>query len=286
MHSTQVQRLKFDLNKTSKPLIMGILNVTPDSFSDGGNFLDTNAALQQAAAMAREGANIIDIGGESTRPGSDPVAAEEQINRVIPVITAIRKLVGDKHIISIDTTSALVAEAAITAGAEMINDVSGGLDDPAMFNLVAHHKLPYVLMHCQGKPKTMQDNPYYADVVPEVIAFLKERAELALAAGVDKSQIILDPGIGFGKRRQDNLALLAHLGKLVALGFPILLGTSRKRFMGAILETTEPAGLVTATAVTTALGVMAGVKVFRVHDIKENRQALEVAWAIKNSNNS
>lgn len=275
--------MKFDLNNITKPLIMGILNVTPDSFSDGGHYLDAHAALQQAATMVQEGADIIDIGGESTRPGSDPVTAEEQLNRVIPVISGIREHYGDKPFISIDTTLTKVAKAALIAGADMINDVSGGLDDPTMFNLVAQNKRAYVLMHRQGISKTMQDNPYYDNVVSEVIAFLKERVELALAAGIGKDRIILDPGIGFGKRRQDNLNLLAHLDRLVALGFPVLLGASRKRFMGAILDVSEPSGLVTATAVTTALGIMAGVKIFRVHDVRENKQALEVAWAIGNS---
>ena len=262
---------------------MGILNVTPDSFSDGGRFNQINAALRQAELMLAEGADIIDIGGESTRPGSEPVAAAEQISRVIPVISAIRRQIGENTIISIDSTLAQVAEAAIQAGAALVNDVSAGLDDPAMFELIAKYKLPVVLMHSQGKPKTMQDNPHYHDVVQEVIDYLKERVELALAAGIDKNQIILDPGIGFGKRRQDNLELLANLDKIAALSFPILLGASRKRFMGAILDVAEPSGLITATAVTTALGVIAGVKIFRVHDVMENRQALEVAWAIKQS---
>lgn len=262
---------------------MGILNVTPDSFSDGGKYLDPDAAMRQVSAMVQHGADIIDIGGESTRPGSEPVAAAEQISRVIPVISAIRRQIGENTIISIDTTLAQVAEAAIQAGAALVNDVSAGQDYPAMFELIAKYRLPVVLMHSQGKPKTMQENPCYHDVVPEVIAYLKERVELALATGVDKNQIILDPGIGFGKRRQDNLELLANLDKLVALGFPILLGASRKRFMGAILDVAEPSGLITATAVTTALGVMAEVKIFRVHDVMENRQALEVAWAIKQS---
>ena len=265
----------------SKPLIMGILNVTPDSFSDGGQFSDVDAALAQVKRMITEGVDIIDIGGESTRPGSEPVSPAEQQQRVIPVITAIRQTLKSDILISIDTTSSAVAKAALEAGANIINDVSAGQDDPEILTLSASHNAPIILMHRQGTPKTMQDNPYYEDVVPEVISTLLEQIKLALQAGVKKENILIDPGIGFGKHKQDNLELLAHLDQFVALGYPVLLGTSRKRFMGSICNITEPAELVTATAVTTALGVMAGVLLFRVHDVKENRQAADVAWAIK-----
>ena len=274
-----------DFNDSNKPLIMGILNVTPDSFSDGGNFTDVNTALRQVELMLAEGADIIDIGGESTRPGSDPVSAEEQLRRVIPVIQAIRKQFADKAVISIDTTLSPVAEAALAAGAGLINDVSAGQDDPAILALAAKTAVPIILMHKQGTPLTMQDEPYYDDVIAEVTDFLKLRIDAALMAGINKNNILIDPGIGFGKRRQDNLDLLANLDKFVALGFPVLLGASRKRFMGAICNVSEPAELVTATAVTTALGVMAGVKLFRVHDVKENRQAADVAWAIRQTKN-
>jgi len=263
----------------NKPLIMGILNITPDSFSDGGHYTGVDAALRQALRMRSEGADIIDIGGESTRPGSDPVPAQQQIQRVIPVIAAIRRETG--IVISIDTTSCEVAEAALAAGADMINDVSAGLDDAAILTLAAETGVPIILMHSRGAPKTMQDDPYYDDVVQEVIDALHERIHAALNAGIKKENIAIDPGIGFGKRKQDNLDLLAHLDRLVASGFPVLLGTSRKRFMGSICAVAEPAELVTATAVTTALGVMAGVRLFRVHDVRENRQAADVAWAIK-----
>ena len=265
----------------NKPLIMGILNVTPDSFSDGGQYSNTSAAMHQAERMLAEGADIIDIGGESTRPGSDAVPAEQQIERVLPVINALRQYT-DK-LISIDTTSSIVAKAALSAGANLINDVSAGQDDPTILTLAATNNVPLVLMHSQGTPKTMQNNPQYEDVVSEVIADLEARINAALAAGIKKANIIIDPGIGFGKRKQDNLDLLAHLQNFVALGFPVLLGTSRKRFMGSICAVDQPSELVTATAVTTALGVMAGVKLFRVHDVKENRQAIDVAWAIKKS---
>jgi len=266
-----------------RPVMMGILNVTPDSFSDGGKYSGLDAALQQVELMLSEGVDIIDIGGESTRPGSDPVAAGEQIQRVVPVIEAIRQCVSGDVLISIDTTLSAVANAALNAGANMINDVSGGRADPAILTLAAKTGAPIILMHSQGEPKTMQDNPYYQDVVQEVLDALDECVNAALAAGVKKEAIAIDPGIGFGKRKQDNLDLLAHLDKLVATGFPVLLGASRKRFMGAICDVAEPSELVTATAVTTALGVMAGVQMFRVHDVKENRQAADVAWAIRQS---
>jgi dihydropteroate synthase len=265
----------------NKPLIMGILNVTPDSFSDGGKYTGINDALKQVERMLAEGVDIIDIGGESTRPGSDSVSATEQILRVIPVITAIRQQLKSTILISIDTTSSKVAKAALEAGANIINDVSAGQEDEAILALAAKSDVPIILMHRQGAPKTMQNNPYYDDVVSEVFSALKNRTDTALKAGIKKENIAIDPGIGFGKRKQDNLDLLANLDALVALGFPVLLGTSRKRFMGTLCDVTEPSDLVTATAVTTALGVMAGVQMFRVHDVKENRQAADVAWAIR-----
>ena len=186
-------------------------------------------------------------------------------------------------LISIDTTSSEVAEAALEAGANIINDVSAGLNDPAILTVAATQNVPIILMHSKGTPKTMQDNPYYDNAVQEVIDVLQQRVDAALAAGIKRENIIIDVGIGFGKRKQDNLDLLAHLADFVALGFPVLLGTSRKRFMGSVCDVSEPAELVTATAVTTALGVMDGVSLFRVHDVRENRQAVDIAWAIKQS---
>jgi dihydropteroate synthase len=265
----------------NNPLIMGILNVTPDSFSDGGKYNRIDTAVRQVELMLEEGADMIDIGGESTRPGSDFVSSDQQIQRVVPVILAIRKRFTDDITISIDTTLSTVAEAALDAGANLINDVSAGLNDQGILALAADRAVSIILMHSQGTPKTMQDNPCYDDVVTEVVTFLQSRIDDALAVGIDKDNIVIDPGIGFGKRKQDNLELLANLDRFVALGFPVLLGASRKRFMGSICDVTEPSELVTATAVTTALGVMAGVQLFRVHDVKANRQAANVAWAIK-----
>ncbi len=267
--------------RQGKPILMGILNVTPDSFSDGGRYAEVSQAVARGLEMVAEGAEIIDVGGESTRPGADRVAAVEQIRRVLPVIEALAQALPSDRFISIDTTLGAVAEAAIQAGASLINDVSAGRDDPAMFALAAKYQVPIVLMHMQGTPKTMQDNPYYQDVVAEVLQFLQARAKAAQAAGIRRECIVIDPGIGFGKRKLDNLKLLAHLDSFVATGFPVLLGTSRKRFMGQVLEVAEPTELVAATVATTALGVMAGVRILRVHDLKENRQALEVAWAIR-----
>lgn len=269
------------LSFSGKPVIMGILNVTPDSFSDGGSYTEVGKAIQQARRMLSEGADILDIGGESTRPGSVPVSAEEQIRRVLPVIKAIRTQLSETVMISIDTTLGEVAAAAVDAGANIINDVSAGADDAEIFSVAAKTKAGLVLMHRQGTPATMQENPSYQDVVAEVLAGLTQSIGQALSAGVEKDRLIIDPGIGFGKRKIDNLDLLANLNALVTTGYPVLLGASRKRFMGSICAVENPAELVTATAVTTALGVMAGVQIFRVHDVRENRQAADVAYAIK-----
>lgn len=267
------------------PMIMGILNVTPDSFSDGGRFQSLDEAVKQAAQMSRDGADILDVGGESTRPGSQRQPASVQIARVIPVIRAVRAQLSAPPMISIDTTLAEVAEAALDAGAELLNDISAGRDSPAMLALAARRGAPIVLMHMQGEPTTMQQQPYYEDVVSEVVAFLRARAEAAKAAGVPESNILLDPGIGFGKRRQDNLDLLNGLDRLVHLGYPVLLGASRKRFMGKLCAETDPTRLLGATCATTALGVADGVRVVRVHDVRPNRQAADVAWSLSHSDN-
>lgn len=265
-----------------KPLLMGVLNVTPDSFSDGGLHSAPEAALAQARKMAAEGADIIDIGGESTRPGAGRTPAEEQLRRVVPVFERLLEMDGEQQL-SIDTTSARVAAEALEYGATMINDISAGRDDPAMFKLIAAAKVPCVLMHMQGDPATMQERPRYDDVVEEIRAFLLARAKAAQDAGVEAERIVIDPGIGFGKTRQDNLALIAGLGRFTDSGYPVLLGASRKRFMGAICEVEHYRELVGATCATTAMGALAGVSIFRVHDVKENRQALDVAWAVRNA---
>jgi len=272
-----------------RPAVMGILNVTPDSFSDGGKWNRPALAAAQALAMAREGAALIDVGGESTRPGASRVPAEEQVRRTLEPIERIRAELdrhGFGHVaISIDTTLAPVAEAALGAGAAMVNDVSAGREDSAMLPLAAERGAPLCLMHMQGEPGTMQENPQYGDVVAEVEAFLLERAAAAEAAGLRPGQIVLDPGIGFGKRTAHNLALLAALPRLLAHGYPVLLGTSRKRFMGELCARPDgtrepPEARVGATCATTALGAAAGVRLFRVHDVGPNRQAALVARAI------
>ncbi|MEW8028820.1 MAG: dihydropteroate synthase [Candidatus Thiodiazotropha sp.] len=263
----------------SHPLIMGILNLTPDSFSDGGSY-DPESAVTRAMEMVEEGANIIDIGGESTRPQAVRVSAAEQKSRVLDTIQRLRERLPDGFPISIDTTSSDVARHALDCGADMINDVSAGREDPEILALAGSADIPLVLMHMQGTPETMQYAPAYRDVVSEVKSFLQARVEAALTEGVKPEALLLDPGIGFGKQKRHNLQLLAELQQISELGYPLLLGVSRKRFMGSICNHAQPEQLVPATCASTALGVMAGVKVFRVHDVWQNRQAADVAWAI------
>jgi len=257
---------------------MGILNITPDSFSDGGQFLDPDNAIAHGLQMVEEGASIIDVGGESTRPGAVTVSASAQLGRVIPVIEGLRANLPAHIHLSIDARAPEVAAQAIAAGASMINDVSGGAD-PEMLSLAASSRVPIVLMHMQGRPNSMQSAPHYTDVVHEICEFLSVRTEHALGAGVLSENIIVDPGIGFGKTKIHNLEIMRHLGDFVALGSAVMLGSSRKRFMGAICRETVFKDLVGATCATTVMGVLAGVKIFRVHDVRENRQAIEVALA-------
>ena len=268
-----------------RPLIMGILNVTPDSFSDGGRYRDIDVALRHAMTMIDEGADIIDVGGESTRPGSEPVVAEEQLARVMPVILKLvqtRRSLPNRHfLISIDTSLSRVAEQAVQAGADIINDVSAGTDDDDMYAVAARLGAPIGLMHRKGTSKTMQDRPAYVDVVAEVKDYLRARADAAMLAGIGAGRIVVDPGIGFGKSRSHNLALLGRLDDIVELGYPVLLGCSRKRFMGSLCQEENPADLLGATVATTVMGMMAGVSIVRVHDVRPNRQAVQVAHAIE-----
>lgn len=270
-----------------RPVIVGIINATPDSFSDGGLYPDAAAAVTAGLRMVALGAGVIDVGGESTRPGAQPVDARSQMARVLPVIEGLRCSLSDRGLavaISIDTTSAEVARAAIEHGADIINDVSAGRHDARMFPLAAETGSPIVLMHMQGTPKTMQGAPSYHDVVTEVIDFLSARAEAAISDGVCPNAIILDPGIGFGKTTAHNIELLAGLDRLVRVGYPVMLGASRKRFIGEVAGGAaggRPDGRVGGTCTTTALGVAAGVVFFRVHDVEENRQAADIAWAVR-----
>ena len=266
----------------TKPIIMGILNVTPDSFSDGGSYPSCNSAVEKALIMIKQGATIIDIGGESTRPGSERVSATEQKRRIIDVISQLKKVMPKNIIISVDTTLSEVAEAAINIGVEMINDVSGGNDDDAMISLVAKHNLYYCIMHMQGNPKTMQDNPSYKNVLTEVSDFLQAQALKAIKLGVQKNKIILDPGIGFGKTTKHNLEILKNLKKISALEYYTLLGTSRKKLFSEVSKENNPIDRLSGTCATSAIGVMADINIFRVHDVWQNKQAIDVAYAIKN----
>jgi dihydropteroate synthase len=264
-------------HRTRRAVVMGILNVTPDSFSDGGEFFDPAAAAGQARRMADEGADIIDVGAESTRPGSQRVTAGEQIRRLLKALPAA---VASGAVVSIDTTLSAVARFALDEGAAMINDVSAGRDDPAMLDLAAKRGAPIVLMHMLGEPKDMQVEPRYDNVVAEVRAFLAERAAAAEAAGVPRERIIVDPGIGFGKRLEHNLALLAGLGELVSLGYGVLVGPSRKRFIGTLTGQEDPHGRTAGTIAACLAAWSRGATMFRVHDVGPLRQALAVAAAI------
>jgi dihydropteroate synthase len=259
------------------PLVMGILNLTPDSFSDGGRFNTIETALRHARAMLVGGADLIDIGGESTRPGSTPIPEDEQIRRVKPVISAIRAEMPIP--ISIDTTRAKVAAAALEAGATLVNDISAGRDDPDLLPLVAAAKVPVILMHMQGTPATMQVNPVYADVVGEVKQFLFDRAGYAQSIGIHRADILLDPGIGFGKTAQHNLQLLHHLGKLTGMDHPLVVGTSRKAFIGTV--TGETGERVFGTAGTIAWAAANGAAIVRVHDVDAMGKVVAIIRAIR-----
>lgn len=256
--------------------LMGIVNVTPDSFSDGGLFLDPGQAIAHARELAAAGADLLDIGGESTRPGARGVDAEEELARVGPVLAGL----DDVEVrVSIDTSKAAVAEAALEAGAQIVNDVTALRSDPAMAGLCAERDCGVVLMHMQGTPRTMQENPTYDDVVNDVKAFLAERIEFAIAAGIAEERIWLDPGIGFGKTVRHNLELLHRLGELRDLGRPIVVGTSRKTFLGT-LTGREVEDRLGGTIASSVLAMMGGAEVLRVHDVAEVRQAMVVSEAV------
>lgn len=260
----EVGRYKFNLSRRTH--ITGILNVTPDSFSNGGKFLEVSQAISQAEKMIEEGADIIDVGGESSRPGAEAVSIEDELARVIPVIEELASRT-DKPI-SIDTYKAEVARRALDAGAAMVNDISGLRGNGEMVELVAQRQVPLVIMHMQGTPQNMQDNPQYDDVVGEIISFLRDRIGIALSAGVTKERILVDPGIGFGKTLQHNLEIMHRLSEFKSLGFPILLGTSRKSFIGSVLGLPVEERL-EGTAATVAFGISQGADLVRVHDVKE-----------------
>ena len=257
--------------------IMGILNVTPDSFSDGGKYLETNAAINRAEEMKRDGADIIDIGGESSRPFSEPVGEKEEIQRVIPVIETLQD--SDFELpISVDTYKPAVAEEALKRGATMVNDIYG-LRKEGMAEVVRDYDATVVIMHMKGEPKNMQVNPYYEDPISEIISFLRERIEFAISKGIEPDKIIVDPGIGFGKRVEDNLVILHHLDSFRSLGVPVLIGTSRKSFIGHVLNL-DVSERLEATIATNVLAAIKGASILRVHDVKEHVRAIKITEAI------
>jgi dihydropteroate synthase len=258
------------------PRIMGILNVTPDSFSDGGEWFEFGEAVEHGRTLVAEGAAILDVGGESTRPGAAPVPIDEELRRVVPVIRALREAGAQ---LSVDTTKLTVAEAAVEAGATFVNDVTAFRHEPEIAGFVADRDCDCCLMHMLGEPRTMQDDPRYDDVVDDVRAFLEERAEFAVAEGVREERIMVDPGIGFGKTLEHNLELLRRLDEIVALGFPVMVGTSRKSFLGRLTGRDDPHDRIAATVATTVLALERGATVFRVHDVAPTKDALTVATA-------
>ena len=281
MHHRKTYRVKLrrgELVLGRKTLIMGVLNVTPDSFSDGGKFFDMKRAVEHALAMRRDGADIIDIGAESTRPGSEGIAAAEELARLLPVLEALRGKL--KIPISVDTQKSAVAEMVIGAGAALINDVSGLRHDPGLAEVAAKHRVPIVLMHMRGTPRTMQKKPWAKDVVKDVSRGLRESVTIAQRAGVRRSQIILDPGIGFGKSFAQNYELLGKLPALARLGYPLMVGTSRKGFLGATLARNGkplPAEeRIWGTAATVAASILRGAHIVRVHDVEEMVQVTKV----------
>jgi dihydropteroate synthase len=268
-------------NWRSRTYLMGILNVTPDSFSDGGLYDEVNAAIVQATYMRNHGVDILDIGGQSTKPNAADVSLEEELHRVIPVVKAIRADRSfDTILISIDTTKAIVAKEAIAAGADMINDVSGATFDDDMLSTVATLNVPIILMHLRGTPKTMQQLTQYDDLTSEIITFLQSRIKVAIASGIDLNKIIIDPGIGFAKTSEQSLKLLQELAKFKILNCPILVGTSRKSFIGKILGESDPSKRVWGTAATCCGAIANGANILRVHDVAEMYDVMRVADAI------
>jgi dihydropteroate synthase len=274
---------RFDVSRYA--LIMGVLNVTPDSFSDGGKFFTSHKAMERGVAMAAEGAHIIDVGGESTRPGSESIAAEEELRRVIPVIEELRKKIDVP--ISIDTSKAEVARAAIEAGASIVNDVTGGRGDERMLPVIAETKASLIIMHMQGTPRTMQIQPRYTDVIAEISDFFRQQYARAIGLNIDPMAIAFDPGIGFGKTFEHNLEVLAQLERLRAHDRPLVVGVSRKSFLGKLIGSPRITDRLVPGIVLTSILRGRGADVFRVHDVKENVYALRVTEALfKGQNDS
>lgn len=265
------------------PALMGVVNVTPDSFSDGGNFISKNSAVEHALQLFRNGASIIDIGGESTRPGAEPVDLKEEIGRVVPVIAELK---GKVPYISIDTRNAATMQAALDAGANIINDISALTDDPESINIVKSSEVPVILMHKQGQPISMQEKPNYNSVVDEIIDFLQERINYCETHRIEKKRLVIDPGIGFGKTLEHNLVILSNIKKFQSLGAPVLLGVSRKSFIGQISSNEPPDERFPGSLAAALYGYQSGVQMFRVHDVAETKQAFKVYQAIKDYGNS
>ena len=269
------------LSIEKQSLIMGILNVTPDSFSDGGKYLEKNNAINHALAMIDNGADIIDVGGESTRPFSDPVSLDEEISRVIPVIEGIRK--ESDVCISIDTTKSEVATAALNSGASLINDVSAMEVDPLMIDVALKFDCPIIIMHMKGTPKNMQDNPQYESLISDIKDYLQERVDFIVSKGVNSKKIVIDPGIGFGKTVENNFEIINNLNHFTKMGLPVMLGASRKSFIGISLDLPEEDRLEGSLAAN-IIGLQNGAKIFRVHDVAETNKAFVIANKIFNSN--
>lgn len=270
----------FSLDFSKKTYIMGVLNVTPDSFSDGGLFFNEKKAIEHALRLIEDGADIIDIGGESTRPGSEPVSVEEEIRRTIPVIKAITREI--KVPISIDTYKAGVAKHALDAGASIVNDISGLRFDPEMPKVVSEYNVPVIIMHIKGRPKDMQQNPVYEALIPEIMDYLRISIRLANKFGISDDKIIIDPGIGFGKTFEHNLEIIKNLKEFTLLGRPVAVGVSRKAFIGKILGDLPPSERLEGTAAAVAISIFNGANIVRVHDVKEMAKVAKVADAIKN----
>ena len=269
------------LSKKKQSLIMGILNVTPDSFSDGGKYLEKNTAINHALEMIDQGADIIDIGGESTRPFSDPVSLKEEISRVVPVIEGIRK--KSDICISIDTTKSQVATAALNSGASVINDVSAMEVDPLMVDVALKFDCPLIIMHMKGTPKNMQDDPQYESLISDIKDYLLDRIDFIISKGINPKKIVIDPGIGFGKTVENNFEIIKNLNHFTTMNFPVLLGASRKSFIGISLNLPEEDRLEGSLAAN-IIGFQNGAKIFRVHDVAETNKALIIANKIFNSN--
>ncbi len=276
---TSIDFIDWCINPDRETLVMGILNITPDSFSDGGLYFQREQAVNHAKAILEAGADILDIGGESTRPGAEPINAQDEIERVIPVIQEIRNTYPD-CLISIDSYKPEVARKAIMAGANIINDISGLSLDDSMINLISDKKVPVIIMHMNGTPKNMQLDPIYKDLVSDVISFFRNQINKARAGGVRDDQIILDPGIGFGKTVDHNFSLIQHLGEICDLGYPVLIGPSRKSFIGSTLDLPAEERI-EGTAASVCAGILYGARIVRVHDVMEMKRVVAITEKIR-----